>query len=487
MSRLTDIRNFIHDNELIKQREDNHNTLWSNNYIKLAVELLPIHIRLKRVVLRRESKDFYKEIKELINNQLNDQDKWYKFKSYIASFDNLFQGRQIIVHKITANPDELFAVFDAVPKIHNAKLKRASMALTQTPNHRLRIYKIDKAIHIFTHIQNVRLDYEILNSIPILFDYKISTKLQNILKSTFIQETIGNTNEQPTEDYFIALVNDYIGVGVDIEQEMRQKELAKIKQTLDTMSRKNQADYDEQIAQITHRISTLMAEYENELAKRDNITAKKIYHNTPVDLDEILDFISAQKDKITIKDVHETQFKVTMTTPLTNYDEGILVAILANQNHNIQKTINRTNKFILEKVLLERWKLSITTSVKLYLDYASSSIKFTAVHDDDRTHISNPHLERFNCWGNNEAPLRDALNQKDWIATLSLMLAANSNINFGDADVILDTLFSRLRNSTAKIITTPKGETYTFNEIVALRKSETPEEEKAEEEEELLF
>lgn len=144
--------------------------------------------------------------------------------------------------------------------------------------------------------------------------------------------------------------------------------------------------------------------------------------------------------------------RVKCTTPLFNYDEGVIKRMINNGTlEQYTKSSNSWVNKLFEDCFVKNTRQFMTeTYIKLYISpisfvrddryndvslYSYDEI-ITRCTSQQTKYIGNPHIIRFNCWGQNGPVLERLTTDKKWEEMLYCLKATLGNINFNDPTVL---------------------------------------------------
>ena len=130
------------------------------------------------------------------------------------------------------------------------------------------------------------------------------------------------------------------------------------------------------------------------------------------------------------------KLNLTITAPVTNYDAKQLDKILQSTNsRNYYRIYDDNVAIALDEVFIKKkYTLNCVTCIRLSLEtnsYSQNNYGGT-LHDGI---LPNPHMRGANCFGNNASLLRKAITERDILTATDIIIAATSNINFGDPSI----------------------------------------------------
>lgn len=235
------------------------------------------------------------------------------------------------------------------------------------------------------------------------------SKYKEIVHKYYENEIKPNLNDITTTALTKILQEHNQAEKTRITDKIKQYE-QRIQQTLNILS----ADY-EKIQDLNNTLTGLM------------LNAANTEEKYKKQIQKILTYKSLKNIKAT-----DSNITITIQTPVTNYDEKLLEKILQSNNTIEKYRITPTIKTILTEIFINKnYKLNCYTVCVINL--LTNSYTRGAYTDSDN--LPNPHMAGANCFGNNAAALRKAINEKDLITIIDIIVAANNNINFSDPTI----------------------------------------------------
>lgn len=217
--------------------------------------------------------------------------------------------------------------------------------------------------------------------------------------------------------------------------------------------------------------------YENELIKLYNrleeeqtrlLAALIGAEDKEEQIDELTDYLIGNKKilKIVLK-TNET-VAVTIMTDLLYYDKELIERLI--ERRAFYDCHEDTYKVLKEVFVTQRFTLEL----KHYVEWSISDSRLFGDQGQDGTYAYNPHLQHYNCWGNNKLEFIKCCKNKQIITAMELMVASVASMNFNDSTV-RDTLISLLTGRWKDIMCLREnstGEKYSPRQVRALLKDE---------------
>lgn len=265
-------------------------------------------------------------------------------------------------------------------------------------------------------------------------DYKNwCLNLYTILKEIYL------TKEKPIKQLTDLLNEDYETLIKNTETLIQNKQ-DNIEELLTTYKRKL-----EEIKNLQNQILVY------QMHKNNDVTDKKV--------NELINFLDNNNNILDYTCLEQGVLSLVVKSKLIYYDKEACKKVLENTKSNYSEIIYSTLYDIFVK---QNAYITCIQGVTLGNHHLSAFVDTTAPF------VPNPHLQAYNCWGDNEHNIIKAISDGDYIVAITQVQAAISSLNFLDAPVLR--AFIRYLNSpntgynTTKCITDNNGNTYTFTE-----------------------
>lgn len=155
---------------------------------------------------------------------------------------------------------------------------------------------------------------------------------------------------------------------------------------------------------------------------------------------EIIEFLKSNKC-LTLNEFYNHAFKLTVKTTLSNFNQDLYETMRNNPRGSLLDDLKFGENIEWEDgmALMDAIFLDETVKVKMYdtieLDFNDYSFHSTSQVNDIivSDHVLNPHLHYYNCWGANEVPLIEALEELDYLGAMSMAIAAVGNLSVGES------------------------------------------------------
>lgn len=165
---------------------------------------------------------------------------------------------------------------------------------------------------------------------------------------------------------------------------------------------------------------------------------------------------------------------IALRTELFNYDET-LVNKIYERNGFLEK-YGALSNWIIKKCFIEN-ELSLLTQTTIEIDFKESRIERYGYWDSwhEQNMPYNPHIGRYNCFGQNGPELINLLQQGRWEEFIYCLKATLGNINFNDTTVCetyFDEMISESEDSYIWAINKSTGEELTLGDLIEMQEKE---------------
>jgi hypothetical protein len=360
-----------------------------------------------------------------------------------------------------------------------------AVALTENKSHKVKILRYGNNVFILSNQINEEFMNKALALFPYLFDIeelKTNQKIIDICKTV--------AKEQPIKD----LLPDFLQ---KIEEMQNMKKFNNIKQALgvkqQTLIRKAEKNIENiryEIDQLEQRLTRYYRDLEEYQLKHSVYTTQP-----PIDQKEFENIVNfLNKNKYITNYETRRQYSsyagehldmplLTIIAPITLYETEPLERYINAKLDLISPTsaLAYTLKAFKKIFIDEEYKMICQTHVLInMLDEeieASNSYLNYSITDFER--LPQPHLTRFNCFGDNKRQIKEAIRNNDFCGAVATIIVATQNINFTDATVLRvfteqiteDSRYFKLKSC----ISEEDGELYSIQDIVNKIIQEEPE------------
>ena len=350
-----------------------------------------------------------------------------------ATFDSILN---LLVVNVTGNITNCFETY--LPAEFNnesgwVELNGISIALKQSSRHRIRAYKKDNTVIIFTAqpVTNVDTDHKLLRDIlavtPLLLPDGWSADASN---QSLVGLCRGLTNH--VSDAWLSLCQNYFNSFDDFVN-MHTNQL---REALHRLNRSRAERANVRIERLRSDIETTKSNLRHLLqALRDENAALLGTDETALS-DEDIEHIINKKiiEGIVVRD---SKLYFSCTAPVTQYDRDAAQLYYNKVLMQSYPTSNFTKLF--KAVFLdEKYVLHFTDNIIVYF----TDCNITAHNRDYNTGfhtvrgLPNPHHYYYNCWGSYETVIAELISQYNYMQLLLQIKAAVGSLNMTDYTVL---------------------------------------------------
>lgn len=347
-----------------------------------------------------------------------------------------------IVFIDTTTGAKIYEYATALCKANQGYTDRQSLAvsLTKYKMHKVKIVHLNNTVWVLSNDIDDEFVQNTLALFPFLFGLQ---ELQN--DEEVIKCCQAVTKDQPIKPFFKSLFDSLADV-------RKQKKINIIKSALNARVADaiNRTERDinndrESIKEYEDRLQIYYDRLEQHLAQKLGYESKEMAKDE--DVTDILDFVDRNRFIQNLNIIKTNNYgsnseclQLDIWAPITIYETEPLERQINNRitesnQHELQSKILKAFKRIF---IDEELQMICQTFVKL--DMVNVSID--GGRDANRKQYSDyqrmpqPHLTRFNCWGDNKNAIIQALKESDLIGAMNNILIASQNINFVDSTVL---------------------------------------------------
>lgn len=338
----------------------------------------------------------------------------------------------------TKNGIKIYEYADALENTNKFKgYQNLSVALTKHDKHRVKILKNLEANTIFVLTND--LNSEFMESAMALFPYFIENN--SLLNDEFVMNCCkaAAKNEDITE-YLQELASKVAEIN-------KNKEKTLLKNVINDKNSRRQdqikgliEDYRSDIATYEDRIKSYYENIQNLLNESLGIETQKTVDDSKID--ELLEFINKNKYIKGIKVYQSGSYvyaRLNICAPINIYETEPLERILKHKYETVEDTSYLNIYKVLEEIFVkENYTMICQTLVKIDFSYNSIEASRHAIGMAASQYemMPQPHLTRYNCWGENKEGIIKDLQDKNLTSCFVNMLIAAQNINFTDTTVL---------------------------------------------------
>lgn len=419
-----------------------------NNYRYWTAIFAPYLTKVDKQLLIMSSRYYYKQ---------SDLDRHYPTNpnsSYICPpFDRTAAPADYEIRFIdTSTGAKIYEYATALCKSNKGYTDKQSLAvsLTKSKTHKVKVVQSNSTVWILSN----DIDEQLVQNTVALFPFLFS--IQELLGDNHIINCCkAVTKDEPIKQYFQGLFDSLAEI-------REQKKINIIKKALNTKLSEAIENINRNITSMQHTIQDNEERLIEQYRRLDEYIAQKLGYESKKlakdeDVTEVMDFINRNKY---IQGLHilkslynnNTEYlQLEVHAPITIYEIEPLERQLNNLINGIDATELRTKILkAFERIFIkEEFQMICETFVKI--DVHNSTVD--ASKDANRKQYSDyqklpqPHLTRFNCWGDNKYVISKYFNDSDLIGVINSVVIAAQNINFTDTTVLKNWLEAISYNS----------------------------------------
>lgn len=347
-----------------------------------------------------------------------------------------------IVFIDTSTGAKIYEYATALCKANQGYIDRPSLAvsLTKSKTHKVKIVHLNNTVWILSNDIDEQFVQNSLALFPFLFGLQ---ELQNDAEVINCCKTV--TKNESIKPFFKNLFESLADI-------RKQKKINIIKTALNSRIIESIARTDRDIRNTQEYIK----DYEERLIqyynKLDEYNAQKLGFESKEkvsneDVDDVLNFVERNRFIQNLAIMKSGAYgdtteylQLDVWSPISIYETEPLERQINNRvddynKHEIRSKILRAFK----RIFIDE-ELQMICQTYVRLDMVRTNID--AGKDANRKQYSDykrmpqPHLTRFNCWGDNKNAIIQALRESDLIGAMNNILIATQNINFTDSTVL---------------------------------------------------
>ncbi len=336
------------------------------------------------------------------------------------------------------------------------RLKVIEQTLQRNKLHVIRIYKSKRKLEIITSTIDQDFVQSIIAMVPTIFPEAFKPRNERTLCWDILKEVALKTDATKIQQ----LLQRY----TELNPILRDYENTKIIRLMQQLSQ--QRTQAQQTRVRTDKDRWQAAEnsakeyYEIYMETLQTLSDMQANQDVSEDLKEFVDYIQHHKS---VKEINviDNMLLLRIQTPLTQISEDAL------QHNYLRPTSDtpRTIKKLFQKTFLEN-TYEIWTEACLKLNIMTGTIERDANTPLTGTLFRQPHIMRYNCFGNHTQLIRARYDQKDYIGAFEQIIAATRNLNFTDGTVVSKCITDILeQDNKASIYDKAEEKFITFNEF----------------------
>jgi hypothetical protein len=321
---------------------------------------------------------------------------------------------------------DMFAALDTfLPDV-----KMIAAALQQNRHHKLRIYKDlqtdprlgNNTLNILTTEMNWTLSRKIIALLPILFPnfFEIPEKYKELLTAF----------GKDKAEYWLNLYIEWAKEN-DIFTKYKKEQLIN---ALKSLTDYRIATVNYQLSELSNKIRDTMNRLDTYYRSKQTKLEELFYleNNPSDDGPELFDFLQKHK-YITDFFVVNNKLILKILAPVAYYDKQPLNACLKNKNSFLYDYGPQYAEAFKRIFIDEEYTAWFTTGIIISFTEHTKQIYSNYLHQD---YIAQPHLMYYNCFGDNDALIKQYLHETNYLLAIEQIVASTLNLNFTDSTVI---------------------------------------------------
>lgn len=359
----------------------------------------------------------------------------------------------------TSTGSKIYDYATALCKAQMGYVDRQSLAvtLTENKNHRVKIVHLNNTVWILSNQITDEFIEKSLALFPFLFDInelKQDEHIMNCCKAV--------AKNEPIKEYFKDVFSNLAEI-------RKQKQIDTIKNALNSRTQASIQKAERDIRQTQEQITGYLERLDQYYRQLEDIQMRKLGYESKRKMSDeevktILEYIDRNRfiqNMKVVKARYEDydQLQLNIIAPITIYESEPLQRQIANRvtpdmTDMKAKIFRALNKIFVE----EKYQMICQTYVNVDLVESSVNAARDAVNKqaEDYSYVWQPHLTRFNCWGDNINAIKDALRDADLLGAINNILIATQNINFTDSTVLNNWLDAIQQNRHLLTVPTAK-------------------------------
>lgn len=320
------------------------------------------------------------------------------------------------------------------------------MALASSPQDKIRTKKVsDNQFNVLVESDDhYSIMLRLIALVPVLFkQLQIDDDVMEILESLAFWS--GPKTSKLIKDYMEKIMPDF-------ENSMKLNAIKSIVDSALSFTTTRRAELIDrrtaEIQNLRNQIRTLI-----EQNREDNYYILGVKSDN-IDREELIHQILQIKNIKLFQKENSVRARITVQTP-AHYDKEIAKMLITQGKENIFKHSDVLRNAFTKVFVDEEYTLYFRQPY--YFDFNSGHVTAAELADQDLQFegISNPHLQRFDCWGENDTAIAEALQTNhDYTYAVTLSTVAVGVLNFTDSTVI-SYFTDHIRDSDSMYHTTP--------------------------------
>lgn len=351
-----------------------------------------------------------------------------------------------------------------------------AVSLTEDRTHKVRIVNSNNTVWVLSNRFSNDFVDKCIALFPFLFDIKELQEDENVMK---VCRHVAKG--ESIKDDFQELFDSLEEIRAKQKIELIKTALnARIEQQTNQIKRERDRVQDN-INTLQERLNNYYEELEQANLKLLGITTKKNYDEEQVN--EILDFVNRNRyiQSMTVKSYYSgysgdqvQALFLDIIAPISIYESEPLARYIdAKLDYWGRQTTKGKILRAFKRIFVDE-ELQMICETYLRLDLANVELTGSNSSQNlsysDYKRLCQPHLTRYNCWGDNLNPIKEMLREGKICDALNNILIATQNINFTDTTVLesfLDIIASSNNMKTVKsCLSKADGQLWSIQDII---------------------
>lgn len=246
---------------------------------------------------------------------------------------------------------------------------------------------------------------------------------------------------ETSPDKYIQLVDDFINNCTFREDYVRQALSGLGKRLLDNRVQKLQSTIVRKRDRYNSFLSQALEEYSSISRLEYEILGLQTAGGD--DTAELIDYIISNK-QLELGDVNQSSMILTVKTYLSNFDADLYEVYASNENSTLMNqskiysglSLDKLRTFYNAVFVDETLKIRMESTLQIYFQTGDQYDGIHCYSQSVEYGLPNPHLQYFDCFGNNEANIVEAIGKADLIGAIACGIASVCNLNLGDGSPV---------------------------------------------------
>lgn len=342
----------------------------------------------------------------------------------------------------TSTGTKIYEYASALCKANVGFIDKQSLAvsLTKHKNHRVKIVQSNQTVWILSNDIDDEFVRNSLALFPFLFTIEELLKDQNVIDCC---KAI--TKQEPIKQYFTNIFEKLTEIRNQKKRDIIKNALNAKTLSLIRKTEREINNLDETIRDYEQRLTAYYERKNVYLAQKLGLESQKQIDDT--DVSDVLDFVSRNRYIQALSLIKNNSYSNEADVLQLNIHAPISIYESEPLERQINNRITPYNEHTKEAKILKAFKrifideeLQMICQTFVKIDITSSTIDAGKEANrkcyTDFARIHQPHLTRYDCWGDNKTAILQALKDTDLIGAFNNILIAVQNINFTDSTVL---------------------------------------------------